>query len=81
MCSGTQTQPSYFRIQNPWTQTKTYDSQGDYIKRWVPELKDVDWARFAKAPSEKLVPDYPLPMVDHAREREITLQRFRDASL
>ena len=69
----------YFRIQNPWTQTKTYDSQGDYIKRWVPELKDVDSARFAKAPSEKLVPNYPLPMVDHAREREITLQRFRDA--
>ena len=54
-------------------------SPGDYIKRWVPELKNVDPARFAKAPSEKLVPDYPLPMVDHAREREITLHRFRDA--
>jgi deoxyribodipyrimidine photo-lyase len=71
----------YFRIQNPWTQTKTYDSQGDYIKRWVPELKAVDPAQFAKAPSEKLVPDYPLPIVDHAKEREITLQRFRDSLL
>jgi deoxyribodipyrimidine photo-lyase len=27
----------YFRIQNPWQQTKAYDPQGEYIKRWVPE--------------------------------------------
>ena len=24
----------YFRIQNPWTQTKSYDPDGDYIKQW-----------------------------------------------
>jgi deoxyribodipyrimidine photo-lyase len=71
----------YFRIQNPWTQTKTYDPQGDYIKRWVPELKDVDPARFTRPPTEKLAPDYPPPIVDHAKEREITLERFRNASV
>jgi CheY-like chemotaxis protein len=26
------------RIQNPWKQTETYDREGRYIKRWVPEL-------------------------------------------
>src|SRR4029077_16242170 len=31
----------YFRIQNPWTQTKSYDPDGAYIKQWLPELKDV----------------------------------------
>jgi deoxyribodipyrimidine photo-lyase len=31
----------YFRIQNPWTQTATYDPEGRYIKRWVPELAKV----------------------------------------
>jgi len=69
----------YFRIQNPWTQTETYDPQGDYIKRWIPELKDVNPSRFTRPPTGRLAPDYPLPMVDHAREREITLERFRSA--
>ena len=67
----------YFRIQNPWTQTATYDPEGQYIKRWVPELREVDSARFIKPPADKLAPDYPLPMVDHAKEREVTLERFR----
>jgi deoxyribodipyrimidine photo-lyase len=71
----------YFRIQNPWTQTKTYDPRGDYIKKWIPELRDVDPSRFIRPPTERLAPDYPLPMVDHAKEREITLERFRSASL
>jgi deoxyribodipyrimidine photo-lyase len=69
----------YFRIQNPWTQTKTYDPQGEYIKRWVPELKDVDPARFTVPPSERLAASYPLPVVDHAKEREIAFERFHNA--
>jgi deoxyribodipyrimidine photo-lyase len=66
----------YFRIQNPWTQTARYDPDGSYIKRWVPELADVPPGLLTKAPSSALAPGYPLPMVDHAREREITLDRF-----
>jgi len=69
----------YFRIQNPWTQTASYDPQGEYIKRWVPELKEVDPARFTRPPAEKLARDYPFPMIDHAREREVTMERFRRA--
>ena len=67
----------YFRIQNPWTQTATYDPEGRYIKRWIPELRDVNPARFTHAPEQKLATDYPLPMVDHAQEREIAWERFR----
>lgn len=67
----------YFRIQNPWTQTARYDPEGDYIKRWVPELKDVPASALAKPPSIRLAPGYPLPMVDHAQQREITLARYR----
>ena len=72
-----QTLPPYFRIQNPWTQTATYDPEGRYIKRWIPELRDVNPARFTHAPEQKLATDYPLPMVDHAQEREIAWERFR----
>lgn len=69
----------YFRIQNPWTQTKSYDPHGDYIKKWIPELNDVDPIRFTNAPGEKLAPGYPLPIVNHAQERAIALERFNDA--
>jgi deoxyribodipyrimidine photo-lyase len=41
----------YFRIQNPWTQTKRYDPDGQYIKTWVPELKNVDPNKFLDAPA------------------------------
>jgi deoxyribodipyrimidine photo-lyase len=70
----------YFRIQNPWTQTAEYDPDGGYIKRWVPELRDVKPNRLAKPPEEKLAADYPLPMVDHYTERAVTLERFRSGA-
>lgn len=68
----------YFRIQNPWTQTKRYDPEGEYIRRWVPELRHVS-AKALQAPPEdgrSLAPGYPAPMVDHSAEREKTLELF-----
>lgn len=67
----------YFRIQNPWTQTKTYDPEGAYIKHWLPELAPVPAEKLMVPPERRLHPDYPLPVVDHARERARTLERFR----
>ncbi len=69
----------YFRIQNPWTQTKTYDPGGDYIKQWIPELAKVPAEKLFAPPDKPLDPAYPLPIVDHARERERTLARFQHA--
>ena len=68
----------YFRIQNPWTQTKRYDPAGEYIRRWVPELKDVPVEKFLAPPANgrPIAPGYPLPMVDHATERDRCLARF-----
>ncbi len=71
----------YFRIQNPWNQTKSYDPAGKYVKRWVPELREVDSRRFTEPPTELLAKDYPLPMIDHAKERLETLERFNRARL
>ncbi|MDF2376718.1 MAG: deoxyribodipyrimidine photo-lyase [Verrucomicrobiales bacterium] len=69
----------YFRIQNPWTQTERFDKDGEYIKRWIPELEKVDPARFTKPPegSAKLCGDYVEPIVDHKAERDETLRRFK----
>ncbi len=69
----------YFRIQNPWTQTKSYDPDGNYIKQWIPELARVPGEKLLAPPDKPLHPDYPLPIVDHARERNRTLERFRMA--
>lgn len=69
----------YFRIQNPWTQTDRFDKDGEYIKRWIPELEKVDPKRFVKPPegSTKLCGDYVEPIVDHKTERDETLRRFK----
>ncbi len=69
----------YFRIQNPWSQTARYDAEGQYIKRWVPELADVPAKMFLEPPPDgkPLASGYPLSMVDHSAERDETLRRFR----
>ncbi len=68
----------YFRIQNPWTQTKSYDPEGLYIRQWVPELRSVSPERFLAPPKDgrALAPGYPLPIVDHSTERDRTLAIF-----
>jgi deoxyribodipyrimidine photo-lyase len=69
----------YFRIQNPWSQTKRYDPKGLYIKKWVPELKDVDAKLLLDPPEDDqpIADDYPLPCLDHKTERERTLAIFK----
>jgi deoxyribodipyrimidine photo-lyase len=76
--TGTDAAP-YFRIQNPWSQTKRYDPDGAYIKRWVPELRDVPATRLCEPPTPglPLAKGYPLPMVDHHRARDTALEMFR----
>ncbi len=68
----------YFRIQNPWNQTKRYDPDGDYIRTWVPELRDLPGSAFLDPPADHrpIAPDYPAPMVDHSTERDRCLARF-----
>ena len=76
--TGTDAAP-YFRIQNPWLQAKRFDPDGEYIRRWIPELRDVPSSRlFAPPPAgSPLGKGYSFPIVDHAREREVTLEIFR----
>ena len=74
--TGTDAAP-YFRIFNPITQGRKFDPDGDYVRRWVPELRDVPGA--AVHEPWKL-PDppagYPPPIVDHAVERRVSLDRY-----
>ena len=74
--TGCDPQP-YFRIFNPWLQGKKFDPDGDYIKRWVPELKDTYSADLHDPPS---LPrnGYPLPIVDHATQRDLALALYKN---
>ena len=69
----------YFRIQNPWSQTKRHDPQGRYIRKWVPELAVVASAALSKEPEagKSVGPGYPQPIVNHGAERLRTLEIFK----
>ncbi|MCG5500011.1 cryptochrome/photolyase family protein [Ectothiorhodospira lacustris] len=66
----------YFRVFNPVLQGERFDGQGDYVRRWVPELKTLP-ERYLQAPwtaPAGLVPkDYPRPLVDLGESRKAAL--------
>ncbi|TCC20466.1 cryptochrome/photolyase family protein [Kribbella speibonae] len=66
----------YFRIFNPVSQGVKFDPDGAYVRRWVPELRDLD-SRPAHEPWKHGGADgYPDPVVDHAEARAEALRRY-----
>jgi deoxyribodipyrimidine photo-lyase len=84
--SGADAAP-YFRIFNPVLQGERFDPDGDYVKRWIPELARVPgkyihqpWAAPAavlRAAGVRLGADYPLPIVDLSASRKAALEAFQ----
>lgn len=76
--TGTDASP-YYRVFNPITQGKKFDPDGTYVTRWVPELRGLD-AKHVHEPwtAPGGVPEgYPEPIVDHAHERQVALDRYQ----
>ncbi len=87
--TGCDAQP-WFRIFNPLSQAEKFDPQGQFIRRYVPELAGVA-DKYIHAPwrmpddvqtaaGVRIGVDYPAPIVDHAAAREAALARYREAS-
>jgi deoxyribodipyrimidine photo-lyase len=73
-CAGCGTDAApYFRVFNPGTQGEKFDPSGDYIRRWVPELRAADDAHLRNGGRP---PGYPEPIVDHGAERTEALRRY-----
>ena len=75
--TGTDAAP-YFRVFNPVSQGLKFDPDGDYVRRYVPELQGLP-GRSAhepwKAPAGS-APGYPAPILDHGIERREALGRY-----
>ncbi|GAB4340384.1 MAG: deoxyribodipyrimidine photo-lyase [Flammeovirgaceae bacterium] len=61
--TGTDAQP-YFRVFNPYEQTKKFDPEMQYIKKWVPEYLQFN---------------YPKPIVEHKFARERAIETYKKA--
>lgn len=77
--TGTDAAP-YFRVFNPVRQGQRFDPDGDFIRRWLPELAGLD-SKQVHEPwkyADK-VPGYPSPIVDLAGVRERVSAAFQGA--
>jgi deoxyribodipyrimidine photo-lyase len=83
---GADPAPAYRRMYNPARHQERFDADGTYVRRWVPELRDVPLARLAEpwtmsddeqgAAGCVIGRDYPAPIVDHAAERRRALEIY-----
>ena len=74
---GTDAAP-YFRIFNPITQGLRFDPDGDYVRRYIPELRHLP-GKQAHEPWDAVdghLTDYPERIVDHSVERQESLARY-----
>ena len=77
--TGTDASP-YFRIFNPISQGERFDPQGSYVRQWIPELRELENDAVHSPWTLGLLNPYIAPIVDHAEERLISLDRYKAVS-
>lgn len=79
--TGTDSMP-YFRIFNPWLQSEKYDKDALYIKKWLPQLKEVktkhlhQWDEHYEEYDLKKI-NYLKPIVDYKERREKAIHVYK----
>ena len=77
--TGTDAAP-YFRIFNPITQSKNFDINGEFIKKYIPELRDLDASVIHEPPSNiRDHLNYPQPILDLKVSRLRAIEAFKNA--
>jgi len=77
--TGTDAAP-YFRIFNPITQSTNFDKEGLFIKKYIPELKDLDKSVIHNPPKEhRRYCKYPEPILDLKESRLRAIAAFKES--
>jgi len=77
--TGTDAAP-YFRIFNPITQSTNFDKEGLFIKKYIPELKDLDKSVIHNPPKEhRKYCKYPEPILDLKESRLRAIAAFKES--
>ncbi len=71
--TGCDPQP-YFRIFNPYLQSEKFDPSGEYIRKYIPELRGLSGDALHRPQN---VPGYPAPIVDHSTQRDKALALYK----
>jgi deoxyribodipyrimidine photo-lyase len=79
--TGCDTKPYFQRLFNPWLQSERYDKDAEYIKEWLPQLKDIpakhlhNWSTYYTEYDLKKI-GYIAPIVDYNERRKISLKMY-----
>lgn len=80
--ASTGADPRPLRIFNPYTQATKYDPQALYIKKWIPELKDIDPKVLTDGKIQdlsKLASNYPAPIIDQKESFHRAMETYKTA--
>ncbi|MFM5905781.1 MAG: cryptochrome/photolyase family protein [Micrococcales bacterium] len=76
---GTDASP-YFRVFNPVLQGLKFDPSGDYVRKYIPELRHIEGSAVHEPWNliDGYAHGYPSPLVDHSTERDESLRRLEE---
>lgn len=76
---GTDASP-YYRVFNPTLQGYKFDPSGDYVRKYIPELRHISGAEVHEPWKliDGLQNGYPAPILDHSIERDESLARLEE---
>ena len=81
--TGVDPKPYFQRLFNPWLQGEKFDKDAKYIKKWLPQLKDIpanelnNWEKHYKKYDLKKI-NYYKPIVDYKDARQKSVKMYRE---
>lgn len=81
--TGVDSKPYFQRLFNPWLQGQKYDPDGIYIKKWLPNLKNIptkelhNWGKYYKNYDLKKI-NYFSPIVDYKDARKKSINMYKN---